>query len=132
MLPALQLLQSCCFRQLLPPAHAAPAAPTPLLRPAEKIRQEIEDETERHLSKGSKVVSPIPIYLTIYSPLVPNLTLVDMPGERMCTSLLTRFECGSVAWGAGCSCPTLRWWTCRRAWAAHLTGTMAAAPCCSW
>lgn len=92
-------LQSCCFRQLLPPAHAAPAAPTPLLRPAEKIRQEIEDETERHLSKGSKVVSPIPIYLTIYSPLVPNLTLVDMPGERLCTSLLTRFECGSVAWG---------------------------------
>lgn len=46
----------------------------------EKIRQEIEDETERHLSKGSKVVSPIPIYLTIYSPVVPNLTLVDMPG----------------------------------------------------
>jgi dynamin 1-like protein len=25
-------------------------------------------------------VSPIPIYLTIYSPVVPNLTLVDMPG----------------------------------------------------
>lgn len=48
----------------------------------EKIRQEIEDETERHLSKSHKVVSPIPIYLTIYSPLVPNLTLVDMPGEQ--------------------------------------------------
>lgn len=44
------------------------------------IRQEIEDETHRHLAKGAKVVSPIPIYLTVYSPNVPNLTLVDMPG----------------------------------------------------
>ena len=58
--------------------HAGPAA-IPI---TEKIRQEIEDETERHLSKGSKVVSPVPIYLTIYSPVVPNLTLVDMPGAQ--------------------------------------------------
>ncbi|WIA18610.1 hypothetical protein OEZ86_005059 [Tetradesmus obliquus] len=48
----------------------------------DKIRQEIEDETERLLRNqpGSKAVSPVPIYLTVYSPLVPNLTLVDMPG----------------------------------------------------
>lgn len=58
-----------------------PPAP-PRIAPAEKIRQEIEDETERHLSKGTKVVSPVPIYLTIYSPVVPNLTLVDMPGAQ--------------------------------------------------
>jgi len=44
------------------------------------IRQEIEAETDRHLGKSHKVVSPIPIYLTIYSPHVPNLTLVDLPG----------------------------------------------------
>jgi hypothetical protein len=50
--------------------------------PADKIRQEIEDETERLLQNqpGRKAVSPVPIYLTVYSPLVPNLTLVDMPG----------------------------------------------------
>eukprot|EP00877_Chromochloris_zofingiensis_P008940 jgi/Chrzof1/429/Cz01g15170.t1 len=46
----------------------------------DKIRQEIEDETERHLAKSRNVVSPVPIYLTVYSPAVPNLTLVDMPG----------------------------------------------------
>lgn len=46
----------------------------------EKVRQEIEDETERHLQKHHKPVSPVPIYLTVYSPIVPNLTLVDMPG----------------------------------------------------
>jgi hypothetical protein len=34
------------------------------------------------------VVSPVPIYLTIYSPVVPNLTLVDMPG-------------GHTGWGGG-------------------------------
>lgn len=60
----------------------APTRSTRARRRAEKIRQEIEDETERHLAKSpGKVVSPIPIYLTIYSPVVPNLTLVDMPGE---------------------------------------------------
>lgn len=47
----------------------------------EEIRAEIDAETERHLRKmGTKVVSPDPIYLTVYSPTVPNLTLVDMPG----------------------------------------------------
>mmetsp|Transcript_7411 Transcript_7411/g.12788 ORF Transcript_7411/g.12788 Transcript_7411/m.12788 type:complete len:628 (+) Transcript_7411:31-1914(+) len=45
------------------------------------IRLEIDAETERLLGKmGGKVVSPNPIYLTISSPNVPNLTMVDMPG----------------------------------------------------
>ncbi len=43
------------------------------------IREEIEAETHRSLGSG-KAVSPDPIHLTIYSPTVPNLTLVDMPG----------------------------------------------------
>lgn len=45
------------------------------------IRQEIDDETDRFLAnKTAKAVSPEPIYLTVHSPNVPNLTLVDMPG----------------------------------------------------
>lgn len=46
----------------------------------DQIRQEIEAETERFLANQIKIVSPVPIYLTIYSPNVPNLSLVDMPG----------------------------------------------------
>lgn len=47
----------------------------------EDIQKEIDAETDRHMKKqGGKVVSPDPIYLTIYSPNVPNLTMVDMPG----------------------------------------------------
>ena len=34
----------------------------------------------RLISKQTKVVSPDPIYLTVYSKNVPNLTMVDMPG----------------------------------------------------
>lgn len=45
------------------------------------IRNEIEAETMRYLQTKGKVVSADPIQLTVYSPLVPNLTLVDMPGE---------------------------------------------------
>jgi dynamin 1-like protein len=48
---------------------------------ADGIRQEIEAETDRLLQKmQGRVVSPNPIYLTVYSPKVPNLTMVDMPG----------------------------------------------------
>ncbi len=47
---------------------------------AEDIRKEIEEETIRHLAKVRKPVSPDPIQLAIYSPNVPNLTMVDMPG----------------------------------------------------
>jgi replication fork clamp-binding protein CrfC len=45
----------------------------------QKIREEIERETER-LTGKNKGVSPIPINLKIYSPHVLNLTLVDLPG----------------------------------------------------
>ena len=104
-----------------------PAQPRP---PAEKIRQEIEDETERHLSKGSKVVSPIPIYLTIYSPVVPNLTLVDMPGAwRKGGSgwhqgwLRSSSQAGLRDQSGGCSCsgarqPRAAAAAARNAWAA--------------
>ncbi len=62
--------------------HAWLHGPLPTMC-AEEIRGEIDAETERHLRKmGTKVVSPDPIYLTVYSPTVPNLTLVDMPGEQ--------------------------------------------------
>ncbi|KAK9831821.1 hypothetical protein WJX74_010754 [Apatococcus lobatus] len=57
-----------------------------LHRPNEKfvsydaMRAEIEAETERLLRTEGKAVSPKPIQLTVTSPHVPNLTLVDMPG----------------------------------------------------
>ena len=44
------------------------------------IRAEIEAETGRYLKAKGRAVSPDPIQLTVYSPNVPNLTLVDMPG----------------------------------------------------
>lgn len=47
---------------------------------AGQIRDEIEAETNRFLSGKGRAVAPDPIQLTIYSPSVPNLTLVDMPG----------------------------------------------------
>ncbi|CAA6657202.1 unnamed protein product [Spirodela intermedia] len=40
---------------------------------------EIQDETDRITGK-SKQISPVPIHLSIYSPKVVNLTLVDLPG----------------------------------------------------
>lgn len=45
----------------------------------DKIRKEIEDETDRCTGKN-KGISPIPINLRIYSPHTLNLTLVDLPG----------------------------------------------------
>ena len=58
------------------------AAPPPVSA-TDQIRGEIEAETDRHLGKlGGRVVSPDPIYLTVFSPHVPNLTLVDMPGTK--------------------------------------------------
>ena len=44
------------------------------------IRAEIEVETGRYLKAKGRAVSPDPIQLTVFSPNVPNLTLVDMPG----------------------------------------------------
>ena len=48
------------------------------------MSNEIEAETIRHLAKVRKPVSPEPIQLTVYSSKVPNLTLVDMPGQLPC------------------------------------------------
>lgn len=43
------------------------------------VRKEIQDETDRITGK-TKQISPIPIHLSIYSPNVVNLTLIDLPG----------------------------------------------------
>ncbi|KAG8391444.1 hypothetical protein BUALT_Bualt01G0188400 [Buddleja alternifolia] len=43
------------------------------------VRKEIQDETDRVTGK-TKQISPVPIHLSIYSPYVVNLTLVDLPG----------------------------------------------------
>ena len=44
-----------------------------------KIREKIEEETE-HMAGANKGISDIPIRLSIYSPNVLNLTLIDLPG----------------------------------------------------
>lgn len=43
------------------------------------VRQEIADETDR-LTGKTKQISPVPIHLSIYSPKVVNLTMIDLPG----------------------------------------------------
>ncbi|KAI4355237.1 hypothetical protein L6164_004030 [Bauhinia variegata] len=43
------------------------------------VRQEISDETDRETGR-SKSISSVPIHLSIYSPHVVNLSLVDIPG----------------------------------------------------
>lgn len=43
------------------------------------VRKEIQDETDR-LTGRNKQISPVPIHLSIYSPHVVNLTLIDLPG----------------------------------------------------
>ncbi|XP_071695064.1 dynamin-related protein 5A-like isoform X3 [Rutidosis leptorrhynchoides] len=43
------------------------------------MRKEISDETDRETGK-TKQISSVPIHLSIYSPNVVNLTLVDLPG----------------------------------------------------
>ncbi|XP_057805823.1 dynamin-related protein 5A-like [Salvia miltiorrhiza] len=43
------------------------------------VRKEIADETDRETGR-SKQISAVPIYLSIYSPNVVNLTLIDLPG----------------------------------------------------
>ncbi|KAL7233025.1 hypothetical protein ACSBR1_016801 [Camellia fascicularis] len=43
------------------------------------VRKEIADETDRETGR-SKQISTVPIYLSIYSPNVVNLTLIDLPG----------------------------------------------------
>ncbi|KAF5733513.1 DYNAMIN-like 1B isoform 1 [Tripterygium wilfordii] len=43
------------------------------------VRKEISDETDRETGR-SKQISSVPIHLSIFSPNVVNLTLVDLPG----------------------------------------------------
>ncbi|KAK9266866.1 hypothetical protein L1049_027125 [Liquidambar formosana] len=43
------------------------------------VRKEIQDETDR-ITGRSKQISPVPIHLSIYSPNVVNLTMIDLPG----------------------------------------------------
>ncbi|ERN14117.1 dynamin-related protein 5A [Amborella trichopoda] len=43
------------------------------------VRKEISDETDR-VTGRTKQVSTVPIHLSIYSPNVVNLTLIDLPG----------------------------------------------------
>ncbi|XP_051132375.1 phragmoplastin DRP1E-like [Andrographis paniculata] len=43
------------------------------------VRKEIQDETDRITGK-TKMISPVPIHLSIYSSNVVNLTLIDLPG----------------------------------------------------
>ncbi|GMP49538.1 hypothetical protein CsSME_00016483 [Camellia sinensis var. sinensis] len=43
------------------------------------VRKEIADETDRETGR-SKQISTIPIYLSLYSPNVVSLTLIDLPG----------------------------------------------------
>ncbi|KNA18166.1 hypothetical protein SOVF_073460 [Spinacia oleracea] len=44
------------------------------------VRKEIADETDRETGRSSKSISTVPIHLSIYSPNVVNLTLIDLPG----------------------------------------------------
>ncbi|XP_043812434.1 dynamin-related protein 5A isoform X2 [Manihot esculenta] len=50
-----------------------------LPRGAAAVRKEISDETDRETGR-TKQISTVPIHLSIYSPNVVNLTLVDLPG----------------------------------------------------
>ncbi|KAK8531732.1 hypothetical protein V6N12_053195 [Hibiscus sabdariffa] len=43
------------------------------------VRHEIQEETDR-VTGRTKQISPVPIHLSIYSPNVVNLTLIDLPG----------------------------------------------------
>lgn len=43
------------------------------------VRKEIQDETDRETGR-TKQISSVPIHLSIYSPHVVNLTLIDLPG----------------------------------------------------
>ncbi|KAJ4954688.1 hypothetical protein NE237_011471 [Protea cynaroides] len=44
------------------------------------VRQEIADETDRETGRSSRQISTVPIHLSIFSPNVVNLTLIDLPG----------------------------------------------------
>ncbi|KAM7508568.1 hypothetical protein LguiA_019021 [Lonicera macranthoides] len=54
-------------------------APRKMFTDFAAVRKEISDETDRETGR-SKAISTVPIYLSIYSPNVVNLTLIDLPG----------------------------------------------------
>ena len=56
--------------------------PEPTAAQLEQIRRTIEEQTESRAG-SQKGVSHEPIFLRIYSPYVPNLSLVDLPGLTM-------------------------------------------------
>ena len=56
----------------------------------------------RFLAGKGKAVAPDPIQLTIYSPSVPNLTLVDMPGEKHASRVTAKCQACQVL-QLGCS-----------------------------
>ncbi|KAL2328164.1 hypothetical protein Fmac_021591 [Flemingia macrophylla] len=58
--------------------HLSPSPTAERLR-AECFKKEISDETDRITGK-TKAISNVPIQLSIYSPHVVNLTLIDLPG----------------------------------------------------
>ncbi|XLR32959.1 hypothetical protein S83_060859, partial [Arachis hypogaea] len=63
------------------------------------VRKEISDETDRITGK-TKQISNIPIQLSIYSPHVVNLTLIDLPGlTKVAASKFPEYEMPSVTWG---------------------------------
>uniref|UniRef100_A0A0D9XH54 Dynamin-type G domain-containing protein n=1 Tax=Leersia perrieri TaxID=77586 RepID=A0A0D9XH54_9ORYZ len=80
------ILPSCTFTYTLSFAISEPSTKLivtalffPLYCGAALVRQEIADETDRMTGK-TKQISPVPIHLSIYSPNVVNLTLIDLPG----------------------------------------------------
>jgi replication fork clamp-binding protein CrfC len=56
--------------------------PVPTKKEIEAIRKEIEVQTDVIAGKG-KAISSVPIMIKIYSPYVPDLSLVDLPGLTM-------------------------------------------------
>jgi hypothetical protein len=63
--------------------------PEPTAAQLEQIRRTIEEQTESRAG-SQKGVSHEPIFLRIYSPYVPNLSLVDLPGLTMTARTRTR------------------------------------------
>ena len=66
----------------VPGERIALACPDPTPAQLESIRRNIEAQTEARAG-GQKGVSPKPIHLRLFSPNVPNLSLVDLPGLTM-------------------------------------------------
>ncbi|KAK4798210.1 hypothetical protein SAY86_030536 [Trapa natans] len=73
------VLQLCKIEEGAPEFAEFLHLPTKRFTEFSAVCKEIQDETDRITGK-SKQISPIPIHLSIYSPNVVNLTLIDLPG----------------------------------------------------